>query len=71
MVNHYNLLLLPLWKANLDIQFVSKSSLALNHYAIGYVNKAEHSNMQDIGEDVGENKSIYSCLWRFGIRRLC
>ncbi len=30
-VNDYNLPLLLLWKANMDIQFVSESSLALVH----------------------------------------
>ena len=31
-VNDYNPLLLLLWKANIDIQFVAESSLALPHY---------------------------------------
>ncbi len=39
-------LLLMLWKANIDIQFVAESSLALAHYVSGYVTKAERSNMQ-------------------------
>ena len=36
-VNDYNPLLLLLWKANIDIQFVAESSLALAHYISGYV----------------------------------
>ena len=40
-VNDYNPLMLMLWKANLDIQFVAESSLALAHYVSGYVTKAE------------------------------
>ncbi len=44
-VNDYNPLLLMLWKANIDIQFVAESSLALAHYVSGYVTKAERSNM--------------------------
>ena len=47
-VNDYNPLLLMLWKANMDIQFVSESSLALAHYVTGYVTKAERSNMQEL-----------------------
>ena len=31
-VNDYNPLLILLWKANIDIQFVAESSLALAHY---------------------------------------
>ena len=69
-VNDYNPLLLLLWKANIDIQFVAESSLALAHYVSGYVTKAEKSSMQEIWQEVGENKSIYSRLWSFGIRSL-
>ena len=58
-----------LWKANLDIQFVAESSLALAHYVSGYVTKAERSNMQ-IWDEVSENKSIDGRLWSFGIRSL-
>ena len=47
-VNDYNPLLLLLWKANIDIQFVAESSLALAHYDSGYVTKAERSIIQDI-----------------------
>ena len=69
-VNDYNPLLLMLWKANIDIQLVAESSLELAHYVSGYVAKAERSNMQEIWQEVSENKSIYSCLWSFGIRSL-
>ena len=69
-VNSHNPLLLLIWKANLDVQFVAESSLALAQYISGYVTKAERSNMQDIWEEVRENKSIYSRLWSFGIRSL-
>ena len=69
-VNDYNPLLLLLWTANIDIQFVAESSLALAHYVSGYVTKAEKSSMQEIWQEVGENKSIYSHLWSFGIGSL-
>ena len=69
-VNDYNPLLLMLWKANIDVQFVAESSLALTHYVSGYVTKAERSNMQEIWQEVSENKSVYSRLWSFGIRSL-
>ena len=69
-VNDYNPLLLMLWKANVDVQYVAESSLALAHYVSGYVTKAEKSNLQDIWHEVSENKSIYSQLWSFGVRSL-
>ena len=68
--NDYNPFLLYVWKANIDIQFVAESSLALAHYVSGYVTKAERSNLQEIWQDVSENKSIYSRVWSFGVRSL-
>ena len=70
-INHYNLLLLMLWKAKIDVQFVGESSLALTHYVSGYVTKAMKSSMQEIWPKVSENKSIYGCLWSFLYRSLC
>ena len=69
-VNHYNPLLLMLWKANIHIQFVAESSLALAHYVSGYVTKAEKSSMQEIWQEVSENKNIYGRLWSFGVSSL-
>ena len=69
-VNDYNPLLLLLWKANMDIQFVSESSLALAHYVSGYVTKAERSNMSEIWQEVSESKTIYGRLWSFGVHML-
>ena len=69
-VNDYNPLILMLWKANMDIQFVAESSLALAHYVSGYVTKAERSNMQEVWQEVSESHSIYGRLWSFGIRSL-
>ena len=45
-VNDYNPVLLLLWKANLNIQFISENSLALAHYVTGYVTKAERRAIQ-------------------------
>ena len=57
-VNDHNPLLLLLWKANNDIQFVAESSLALAYYVSGYVTKAERSNMQEIWQEMSENKTV-------------
>ena len=56
-VNNYNPLFLLLWKANIDIQFVAESSLALSHYVTGYGTKAD-------------NSTLYGRLWKFGIQAL-
>ena len=49
-VNDYKPLLLLLWKANIDVQYVSECSLALAQYVSGYVTKAERSSMQNCGK---------------------
>jgi hypothetical protein len=69
-INNYNPLLLMLWKANMDLQYIGESSLAIAQYVTGYVTKAERSNMQDLWEEVSSHSSIYSTLWSFGIRSL-
>ena len=69
-VNDYNPLLLYLWKANIDIQYVADSSLALAHYVTAYVTKAEKSHMQELWEDISEQETLNKKLWSFGIRLL-
>ena len=67
---NYNPLLLLLWKANMDLQFVGESTLAIAHYVTGYVTKAEKSNMQELWQEVSSHNSVYSKLWSFGVRSL-
>ena len=69
-INNYNPLLLMLWKANMDLQYIGESSLAIAQYVTGYVTKAEKSNMQDLWQEVSAHSSVYSKLWSFGIRCL-
>ena len=69
-VNDYNPLLLMLWKANIDIQFVAENSLALAQYVTGYVTKAERSQMTDVWDEISETKEVCSRLWSFGLRLL-
>ena len=69
-INNYNPFLLMLWKANMDIQYIGESSLAIAQYITGYVTKAEKSNMQDVWQEVSSHQSLYSKLWSFGVRSL-
>ena len=69
-VNDYNPLLLYLWKANIDVQYVADASLALAHYVTGYITKAKKSHMQELWDDISEQESLYKKLWNFGIRSL-
>ena len=57
-------------EANMDLQYIGKSSLAIAQYVTGYVTKAEKSNMQDLWQEVSAHSSVYSKLWSFGIRCL-
>ena len=67
-INDYNLLLLLLWQANIDVQFISEASLALAEYVSGYVTKAERSHWQDLWQDIVDNPNIYSKLFKVGIK---
>ena len=69
-VNDYNPLLLYLWKANMDLQYVGDASLALAHYVTGYITKAEKSHMQELWDDISEQETLYKKLWSFGVRSL-
>ena len=69
-INNYNPVLLLLWKANIDLQFVGESSLAVAQYVTGYVTKAERSNMQDLWQEVSSHFSVYRKLFSFGVRSL-
>ena len=44
------------WKANIDIQFVAESSLALSHYVTGYVTKAEKSSLQEMWQEISDKR---------------
>ena len=69
-INDYNPLILYLWKANVDIQHVAESSLALAGYVTAYVTKAEKSNLQDVWSEIASSGTIYSQLWSFVTRAL-
>ena len=69
-VNDYNPLILLLWKANIDIQFVAESSLALSHYVTDYVTKPEKSSLQEMWQENSNNSTLYGRIWKFGIQNL-
>ena len=69
-VNDYNPLLLMLWRANMDLQYMSETSLALTEYVSRYVTKAEKSNVQDIWNDISNSDSVYKRLFQFGMRSM-
>ena len=62
-VNDYNPLILLLWKAKIDIQFVAESSLALSHYVTGYVTKAEQSSLQELWQKISDSSTFLKNAW--------
>ena len=63
-VNDYNPLLLYLWKANVDVQYIAEYSLSLTGYVTSYVTKSETSGLQDVWADLASSGSLYNRLWR-------
>ena len=59
-----------LWKANMDVQFVSEESLALSQYVTSYITKAEKSHMQETWQEIADSGNTYSRLWSFGLRMM-
>ena len=66
----YNPILLLLWKANLDILFISENSLTLAHYVTGYIKKAEKSHIHELWHDISTKKTLYNKLWSFCVQSL-
>ena len=51
-----------LWHANMNLKYISKTSLSLTEYVSGYVTKAEKSNVQDIWNDISNSECIQTSL---------
>uniref|UniRef100_A0A1X7TR54 Uncharacterized protein n=1 Tax=Amphimedon queenslandica TaxID=400682 RepID=A0A1X7TR54_AMPQE len=69
-VNDYNPLLLKLWCANIDLQYIAESRLSLTQHVTGYVTKAEKSHAQDLWDEVSSWDNIYSRFWKMGQKLL-
>ena len=52
------------------MSFTSECSLALADHVSGYVTKAEMGHMQELWQDIFDNKGLYSKLFRIGIKCL-
>ncbi len=54
-INDYNPLLLYLWKANVDAQYIAETSMALTGYITAYRNF----------EDLSSTGTLYGIMWKF------
>ena len=50
-INNYNPLLLMLWKANMDLQYIGESSLAIAQYVESILTKLNH-RLSGIGRSI-------------------
>jgi hypothetical protein len=69
-VNDYNPLILLIWKANIDLQFIGEKAMVLNRYITGYITKSEKKATEAIWEECNKNKSLQSVLKSFAIQSL-
>ena len=61
-INDYNPIILLLWEANMDIQYVGEKSMILNHYITSYVTKADRSATADLWDTICSQNSERSIV---------
>uniref|UniRef100_A0A914VPN6 ATP-dependent DNA helicase n=1 Tax=Plectus sambesii TaxID=2011161 RepID=A0A914VPN6_9BILA len=57
MVNDYNPLLLYLWRANIDVQFIGETTMVINRYITKYTTKSEKQKTADLWSMIDKSKS--------------
>jgi hypothetical protein len=69
-INDYNPLILLLWGGNVDVQYVGESTSAVARYIVGYVTKAEKTQLQDFWEQVDKNQTLAKQLAGLFFRKM-
>jgi len=67
LINDYNPVILLLWRANMDIQFLGEKSMVLNRYITTYITKAEKNSTQAVWDDLNKTNSLHSALKSFAL----
>uniref|UniRef100_A0A914W3U3 Helitron helicase-like domain-containing protein n=1 Tax=Plectus sambesii TaxID=2011161 RepID=A0A914W3U3_9BILA len=57
MVNDYNPLLLYLWQANIDVQFIGETTMVINRYITKYATKSEKQKTADLWSMINKSKN--------------
>lgn len=70
MINDYNPLLLLLWKANIDIQYINDNLNVLNRYISSYITKSEKTATDTLWELCNNNRSLRGALKSFALQSL-
>lgn len=68
MINDYNPLLLMLWEANMDIQFIGENTMALDKYITGYITKPEKNATTELWADCQKNASLRAQLKSYALK---
>jgi len=69
-VNDYNPLLLLLFEANIDVQFIADNQNAVCQYVTKYVTKNEKSSLDQVWNEISECDSLSKKLWKFVMKML-
>mgnify|MGYP002804546172 CR=1 FL=1 len=69
-INDYNPVILKMWNANMDLQFVADNSIAGASYMASYITKAEKSEMKEMWEEITAEKSLTKKLYSFSLKML-
>uniref|UniRef100_A0A914WWH4 Helitron helicase-like domain-containing protein n=1 Tax=Plectus sambesii TaxID=2011161 RepID=A0A914WWH4_9BILA len=57
MINDYNPLILYLWRANIDVQFIGETTMVINRYITKYATKSEKQKTADLWSMIDKSKS--------------
>lgn len=69
-VNDYNPIILLIWAANMDIQFIGEYTMALDKYITGYITKPERNATKELWEQSSKDSSLRSQLKSFSLKCL-
>ncbi|XP_078535010.1 uncharacterized protein LOC144821653 [Lissotriton helveticus] len=69
-INDYNPVILSMWNANMDIQYVADNSIAVARYVTSYITKSEKTELKEMWEDISHEKSLSKKLYTYSLKML-
>lgn len=67
-INDYNPVILLLWEANMDIQYIHETSQVLDRYITTYITKSEKNSTEELWETCNKNVSLRSALKSYALK---
>lgn len=68
-INDYNPIVLLLWGANMDLQYIGESSNAIENYVCGYITKRDES-ASNMWQDIDKSKSLCKELYQYAFMKM-